>query len=962
MRSQLVRNLLTYREIPIDRRLNYFNLRLFSSSEGEPPESIESLPEWNDPVDTSKNLSNFTVPDMDQEIEDFFEKKFKEEEESESSSSELPNKDAIHRALAVFEEEFKNSDTRIDSNSPVQFTSKFGTFRSSFMRELTDVGLDDLSDFSNKKKDSSKNDSNGLIHQYVKKFETSRKEAMVESFFAPARGPKKHERVILSHRDDILQDSIVNKEPIEGELPIFSKGGFRISVYRNVTGSIKQLLQNLRNDVLSKFIAKMDQFGKVENQEFLKQLIGSLKYENRDNEESMKSYILPQMNTICLMLLERLPFLSADEIALVCLVFGKLGYVNSLIFHRLFTQLQNRDLLSNMSHEGLFGTVLSLGMLQSTEPEFLKLAKLEFETRFLTEETPMIPRNALGSFLFGSCRSKDPEQATSLSRSVLDVICREHILLNDDCVSWSDFALALYVTHQLNIWKPELIRGVHAKLMTNSNDLSCIEASVLLLGLEHQPSRRVRTEVAGIWSETFTSLQDRIESLISSNEIDLMSIPDIIKSFSFPGFIRVHCFESLGNLVVSSNNELTAPLSLWSICFKLMAGCMNVRYRDAKVLKALNKRFLETRMGAISPTTVVQLLHVGLSLRGLEEEVVDRLVELMSATPHFWKKIHRPKDAAKAAFALAGFQKLNPEILRQCWERCQDVKFAETQSMKIEDQLETVFIAQGLFSGYQYIASRYSPKVAAQQIPKSEKEKIFEVVRKRNFYETGNETKLQGEIACTLDGMGISVACPVLILDGLYAVVVFAFKARSYFVNPPHELTGRAIMHVRELEALGIKVVCIKDTDWLALAPEQRTSFLESKFTEQGISIKKLKALNAKDSLQEASSEEDPNTRLNRWLRDRVMVLKELKFTRLKELHDTRKTHFQEDTEDVIQKSIDAILEENELLPPSFSRQMETPTTKSAIIRCILRFEVRYSNCRLVFGFCFRLRGYLEQL
>lgn len=94
-----------------------------------------------------------------------------------------------------------------------------------------------------------------------------------------------------------------------------------------------------------------------------------------------------------------------------------------------------------------------------------------------------------------------------------------------------------------------------------------------------------------------------------------------------------------------------------------------VRYRDAEVLKALNKRFLDTRMGAISPRTVVQLLHVGLMLRGLEEAVVDRLVELMSASTHFWKKIYRVKDAARASYALAGFQKLTPEILKHCWER-----------------------------------------------------------------------------------------------------------------------------------------------------------------------------------------------------------------------------------------------------------------------------------------------------
>lgn len=561
-----VRKLLAYSEISIDIRLPQFTLRLLSSFEKDPPPgSIDSLPEWDSPLEIRPETKDKALQDIDQEMEELFERKFEEDEVERGlfdTPQGLPNKDAIHRALSVFEEEFKSSEKTV----PLQFSSKFGTFKSSFMRELTDVGLDDPT--------LERHPPNGLINDFVNGYEERKVDPLVESFFGPEGGQKRYQKVLFSDREDLLQGVNYGSEANNQSAPI-SKGGFRISVYRNVTGSIKQLLQSVRNEVLPKFITKTTQFHKPENHGFLTLLIESLKFADHNEEDSAKSYILPQMNTICLMFLERLPYLTPDEIALVCLVFGKLGYVNSLVFHRLFTQLQKEGFLSTMSNEGLFGVVLSLGMLQSTEPEFLNLAKREFESRFVNSNHREIPKDSIGCFLFGSCRSKDPEQATSLSESVLDFICQQEILMNEDSVSWGDLGLALYVTHQLNIWKPALIRGVHQRLLKNK-DLNCNEAAVLLLGLEHQPPGKVKIEVRKIWAESFTLLQDSIEEMISQNKIDVMSVPDIIKSFSFPGYVRSHCFEELGKQIVTAG-ELSAPLSLWSISYKLMAGYANAR-------------------------------------------------------------------------------------------------------------------------------------------------------------------------------------------------------------------------------------------------------------------------------------------------------------------------------------------------------------------------------------------------
>lgn len=68
-------------------------------------------------------------------------------------------------------------------------------------------------------------------------------------------------------------------------------------------------------------------------------------------------------------------------------------------------------------------------------------------------------------------------------------------------------------------------------------------------------------------------------------------------------------------------------------------------------------------------------------------------------------------------------------------------------------------------------------------------------------------------------------------------------------------------MHVKELEAQDIKVVLIKDQDWLSLTPDQRPSFLESKFTERGLSIQELKALNPENSVRETFTSEELENR-----------------------------------------------------------------------------------------------------
>ena len=192
-----------------------------------------------------------------------------------------------------------------------------------------------------------------------------------------------------------------------------------------------------------------------------------------------------------------------------------------------------------------------------------------------------------------------------------------------------------------------------------------------------------------------------------------------------------------------------------------------MRYRDPAVLRAVNERFMMARLAQLNASSITQMLLVGCRLRGLEEPLVDRTVDLMS-TSFFWKGVHRTKDAAKIAYSLAGFEKLTPEIFGECWKRCQAVPFVQYPAMPAQEAINTLFIAQGLFAGYQYVRQRYSASVARKHISIQGHNSLYGIIKLKNRTEAGQTTQQQREVADVLKGMGVDVTSPGLLYDGLY--------------------------------------------------------------------------------------------------------------------------------------------------------------------------------------------------
>ena len=549
-------------------------------------------------------------------------------------------------------------------------------------------------------------------------------------------------------------------EPTKAEgtdrgLPSEISGGFRVNVYRNITGSTKVLLKTICKQFAESVSQRVRAATDSPHLPFMQQFLDKIHSEKTDapNED-----VRFQMNQVCAALFEKLPKLSPDELALVCLVFGDLGYTNSLVLSYILAELQKPQKLSLMKLDAIAGTVLSLGMLQSTDSEFFGNVLAEFRHRFHERNTVALPPYAFASLLLGCCHLKEANMAGRQCTVLLEMLCED-----PSAVSWNDLAVAIYVMAQLKLVQPGVLTILHSRLAVEENlqDLGCSACAVLLLGLEkilHLVHQRLHHSMC---KDIYASLEDRVVQLISDDQIELTSIPDLVRSLSFPEMERMECYPILGKLLLK-DDVIPPELPLWTLVFRLMSGYSNLMYRDPVMLKALNRRFHQATWSKVTGSTVAQLLHVGYRLRGLEETLVNRLVELIS-TNAFWDHLYRAKDAARIAYSLAGFEKLTPQIFEHCWKRCAGTPFSQYRRMSPQECVDTMFIAQGLFDGYQYIRHRFSASEARKRISLQGHKDLYSVIQTKNLAESGPQTASQKAVAEYLKEMGVELTHPALL-------------------------------------------------------------------------------------------------------------------------------------------------------------------------------------------------------
>lgn len=687
--------------------------------------------------------------------------------EATTSSSEA----AIKKAMAICEEQLEMAGKETKAEEAQSLSSKFEDSKIVYEKELeAGIQLDDLSSAIVKERKQ-----HFGVQELLDAFENERMEEAVASSFGPLRKPPSYNTTIAKEGEDFsnLKPAVT---PSTQPIP---KGGFRINIYRNVTGSVKQLLVVLRKDALDKVIQIIQQTD-TENKEFMDLLLESLKL----TDEKLRTDLRPQMNQICIHLLGCLEKLHPDEIALVCSVFGHLGYSNSLVFYQLFAKLQQPEVINTMRTESLVGTVLSLGMLQSTEPAFMRVVEDEFVRR-LKETEAQLPMHSFASLLLGCCHSRHHVEATKFASELIQLLMKDDLDQDSTRISWMDLTAALYVSAQLKLIQPDLLKGVLSRLKNTKKDwdLTCTEVSVMLIALEMISPTVSKTPYFSIWEEIYTLLEDRVGELIEQNQILATSVPDLIRNLSFPKFERIEYFQPLGKRIVESD-AFDVKLPIWTLVHRLMSGYSNVAYRDTEVLQALNDRFMASKLALVHPHTIAQMLLLGCRLRGLEEPFVDRIVELCAPESYFWKKMFRPKDAAMIAYSLAGFEKLTPGIFGECLKICKNVQFERVESLHIQESIDIMFVAQGLFMAYQFIRNRYSPSEARKYISIKRAKDLCDIIKKRNLTQSGMETESQKEVARTLRDMGIEIACPGLIYDGLYRadMVLQDTKVREGFV------------------------------------------------------------------------------------------------------------------------------------------------------------------------------------
>ena len=98
------------------------------------------------------------------------------------------------------------------------------------------------------------------------------------------------------------------------------------------------------------------------------------------------------------------------------------------------------------------------------------------------------------------------------------------------------------------------------------------------------------------------------------------------------------------------------------------------------------------------------------------------------------------------------------------------------------ESIDTLFITQGLFTGYQYIRHAFSATAARKHIPLKGINELYRIIKLKNLTEAGLERPVQREVSNYLSGMGIALSSPALICDSLHRadVVLHDTKVRKF--------------------------------------------------------------------------------------------------------------------------------------------------------------------------------------
>ena len=160
-------------------------------------------PEWKPGLDDQK---------FDQEMDDFLLSKAQEGDvegnrllnmDAGKTLSSSISTDAIKEALSLCEDQLEKvpaaESAEMPAGEPLEFSSKFGTFRADFMKELEgDTGLSELPiPVSNASM------PNGMVQDFLDGFAKSENQSSIESCFAPESDKKFVERSFLGQREDL---------------------------------------------------------------------------------------------------------------------------------------------------------------------------------------------------------------------------------------------------------------------------------------------------------------------------------------------------------------------------------------------------------------------------------------------------------------------------------------------------------------------------------------------------------------------------------------------------------------------------------------------------------------------------------------------------------------------------------------------------------------------------------------
>lgn len=383
----------------------------------------------------------------------------------------------------------------------------------------------------------------------------------------------------------------------------------------------------------------------------------------RESTNKNKKVGIDRLDKLCVLLQERLPHLTPEELAITLLCMARVGYRNNQILREFWTHIISSSMLSSCGPRVLASFTLASGLLNHLHVKASEAIELEV---LKLVDSPACFSNfnasAFTGLLFGCSLAWSKKSGRVLVGGLVGCECSDARFWHRS--EWIDLASMLSLSGAYHCTPKQLVRKLYSKIVEGCDKLGAPETVLLLQGL-HQVSNKQRDRaMAKLVAKCVKPLMDHVQTDGIVNSLESSLVPDLVHIVSF--------LEKPGMKLMGRMSQLLAKdkrgLPMWILIRKVLEGYSRLCYVDDGVFRVLNTSLLYHGFTNMHVAPLAKLLMSGWSLQALNENVVDKIVLALQASNPAWNRC-TPISAAKTAWGLAALRKLTPEILTICAER-----------------------------------------------------------------------------------------------------------------------------------------------------------------------------------------------------------------------------------------------------------------------------------------------------